>query len=384
MGATIEGDLKFAFIGGQRGVQWLHCASFTAQKIALNLTEQGGKRSMRAIIALLAATWTVCGCSPYLYQKEVGSFSSSVIAVSTAVTQGLDNLDQDQAAADLAEVVSKRAGVNLSTGCSSEGPNEPCRLMVIPKTAPDSSAADDFGPFKPQLLKVLAALNGYAGGLAAVTNAQDRKDYDAAASQLSSSVAGLGTALGAVTPGGAAAGPALSAVTMVATWTIGEGLDAARYDTLRSAINAVGTPSIDLEGQKMSPIRVVADNAITPELAAVRSARITLLFKQMDSRANRINSDLSAANAADVPLDRYDTPLMDLASLVATLNAIKAVDPEAVGESLVKAHDELQKAVNDKSRQFQSLVSSLADFADKAAAVEKAFAKKPTTTGGGK
>ena len=124
----------------------------------------------------------------------------------------------------------------------------------------------------------------------------------------------------------------------------------------------------------------MADKAITPELSAVRSARITLLFRQLDARANRINSDLSAANAAHVSLDRYDTPLMDLASLVATLNAIKGVDPAAVGKSLVKAHDDLQQAVNDKSRQFQSLVSSLADFADKAAAVEKAFAKKPTAT----
>lgn len=335
---------------------------------------------MRAIITLVAATWTLCGCSPYLYQKEVGSFSSSVVAVSNAVTQGLDNLDQDQSAADLAQVVSARAGVNLSTGCGSEGPNDPCRLMMIPKKVPDPSAADKFDPFKPQVLKVLAALKGYADGLAAVTNAQDRKDYDAAASQLSSSVAGLGTALGAVTPGGAAAGPSLSAVVTFATWTIGAGLDAARYDTLRSAINAVGTPSIDLEGEKASPIQVVDVKAITPELSAVRSARITLLFRQLQARTDRINSDLSATNAAHVSLDRYDTPLMDLASLVATLNAIKGVDPGAVGKSLVKAHDELQKAVNDKSRQFQSLVSSLADFADKAAAVEKAFAKKPTAT----
>jgi hypothetical protein len=321
----------------------------------------------------------LCGCSPYLYEKEVGSFSSSVSDVWSAVTQGLDNLDQDQSAADLAEVVSARAGVNLSTECGSENPNQACRLMVIPKTDPDTSAADKFGPVKPQLLKVLVALKGYADGLAAVTNAQDRKDYDAAASQLASSVAGLGTALGASAPGGAAAGPALSAVTELVTWTIGEGLDAARYKTLRSAINAVGSPSIDVEGQKTSAIQIVADIAITPELKAVRSARITLLFRQLNARADRINSDLAAAKTARVSLDRYDTPLMELASLVVTLNAIKGVDPEAVGSSLVNAHDELQKAVNDKSRQFQNLVSSLADFADKAAAVEKAFAKNPTT-----
>jgi hypothetical protein len=50
---------------------------------------------------------------------------------------------------------------------------------------------------------------------------------------------------------------------------------------------------------------------------------------------------------------------------------------DTVGEALLKAHDDLQKAVNDKSRQFQSLVSSLAEFADKAAAVQKAFTTNP-------
>jgi len=183
---------------------------------------------MRGIIALVAATWTLCGCSPYLYQNEVGSFSSSVVAVSNGVTQGLDNLDQDQAAADLAQVVGARAGVNLSPGCGNESPNDLCRLLV-PKTASDRSAAQKFGPYNSQVLNVLTALTAYADGLAAITNAQDRKDYDAAASQLASSVGALGTALGGADPRAAAAGPALSAVVTLATWTIGAGLDAARH-----------------------------------------------------------------------------------------------------------------------------------------------------------
>lgn len=378
MRVVIEGDLKFLSIVRRRDARWLQCVLCAAQNVAFNLTGQGGNRSMRAIIALVVATWTLCGCSPYLYQKEVGTFSSSVVAVSNGLTQGLDNLEQDQAAADLAQVVGARAGVNLSPGCGNERPNERCRLMVFPKKVPDPSAADKFDPYKPEVLKVLAALKAYADGLAAVTDAQDREDYDAAASQLSSSVAELGTALGAVTPGGAAAGPALSAVVTLTTWTIGAGLDAARYDTLRSAINAVGTPSADLG--KLSAIQVVADKAITPALSAVRSARLSLLSGQLTARTDRINSDLSATGAAHISLDRYDTPLTDSASLVATLNAIKGVDSAAVGKSLVKAHDELQQAVNDKSRQFQNLVTSIADFADKAAAVEKAFAKRPTAT----
>jgi hypothetical protein len=367
MRTIIESELKFLSV----------CAE---QNIACNLNKQRGNRPMRAIITLVVATWVLCGCSPYLYQKEVGSFNSSVAAVSSGVTQALDNLGQDQAAADIAHVVQERAGVNFDPECGTES-LKPCRLLV-PEKAADPSMADKFAPGKPELRKVLAALKAYADGLAAVTNAQDRKDYDAAASQLSSSVAALGTAAGAVLPGGAAAGPALGALVTLTTWSIGTGLDAARYDTLKSAINAVGTPSADLGNQ--SAIQVAVDEAITRMLNAVRTARLELLYAQLKARRSRINFDLSATDPkhnkdpAHISLDRYDTPLKDLAPLVASLNAIKGVDPAALGKSLVKAHNDMQKAVNDKSKQFQSLVSSMADFADKAAAVEKAFAKQPT------
>src|SRR5262249_51134405 len=148
--------------------------------------------------------------------------------------------------------------------------------------------------------KVVATLKAYAEGLAAVTNAQDRRDYDAAASQLASSVAGLGTALGAAYPPAAAAGPALSAAVTLVTSTIGGGLDGGPYVTLRSAMNAVGVPSIDLDGKKASAIEVVNVKAITPALGALRSARLALLVRQLNARQDRINLDLPTAGAAHV------------------------------------------------------------------------------------
>jgi hypothetical protein len=331
---------------------------------------------MRTIGALVAVAGLLNGCSsPYLYQKEVASFGSSVAAVSDGVTQGIDNLDQDQVAADLGQVVGARSGLDLDPVCGSETASGPCRIMVHGRTL-DSYVPGKFAEVKGPERKVVVALKAYADGLAAVTNAQDRKDYDAAASQLASSVAGLGTALGAVTPAGAAAGPALSAVVTFATWIVGEALDAARFKTLRSAVNAVGTPSADLGGQ--SAIQVVADKAITPALRAIKSARLELLIRELNAREDRINADLSAMGARHVPLDRYDMPVTELSSVVATLNSVRAVDPAAVSTSLVNAHNALVEAVNDKSRQFQTLLSSVADFSDKAAAVEKAFATKPT------
>jgi hypothetical protein len=100
----------------------------------------------------------------------------------------------------------------------------------------------------------------------------------------------------------------------------------------------------------------------------------------MQARQDRINLDLKAFGATYEALDRYNSALTDLASMVAASNSLKGVNPAEVGASLVKAHGDLQQAVNDKSRQFQSLMSSIGDFADKAGAVEKAFSHKPTVT----
>lgn len=322
---------------------------------------------MRTIIALIAAAASLCACSsPYIYQKEVASFSSSVAAVSDSVTQGMGNLAQDQAAADLAQVANARAGVDVPPACGQEGTTLPCRIAVHGRE-PDSFVPGKFGDTETKEKKVLTALKSYADGLAAVTNAQDRKDYDAAASQLSSSVAGLGAALGGVFPPAAAAGPVLSAVVTFTSWIIAEGLDQARFDTLKSAINSVGTASKDLGNQ--SAIQVVADKAITPELKAVRSARLQLLYRQLQARQDRINVDLRVSTASST----------ELASLIAALNSIRAVDPATVSTGLVNAHTDLMNAVNDPSKQFPNLVSSIADFADQAAALEKAFATKTAT-----
>lgn len=329
-------------------------------------SRQRADRIIRVSITLAIAAATLCACSsPYIYQKEVGSFSSSVTSVSDGITQGIDNLTQDQAAADLAEVANARAGVDLAPACGQESATEPCRIMVH-GGAPDSYIPGKFQDSAVKEQKVLAVLKSYAEGLTAVTNAQDRKDYDAAASQLASSVAGLGTALGSVFPAGAAAGPALKAVVTFATWSLGEDLDAARFDTLKSAINSVGEASSDLGGQ--SAIEVVADEAITPALRAIRSARLQLLYRQLQARQDQINLDLKMSDSSST----------ELASLIAALNTVRAVDPATVGKSLVTAHANLMKAVNDKSRQFPSLLSSISDFANQAAAVEKAFTKKST------
>jgi hypothetical protein len=331
---------------------------------------------MRTSLALVAAAALSACASPYVYQKEVTSFSSSVTTVAGAVTQSLADIGQDQEGADLAVIVAGRTGIDISPNCGSPIAISPgaCRLLphggqagrLVRADFPEQKLRQDFG-----------VLKAYAEGLAGVANAQDRKDYDAAASQLSSSVGALASTLTAAGPAGAAAAIALPAIVKFTTWTIGESLDQARFDTLKSALNAVGNPP---NGSRESPIQIFADEVITKSLTAIQSARIELLNRQLNARTDRINTDLARVGPTRVSVERYDTPVTELEPLTATLNSVRAVDPAAVAASLVKAHDELVKAVNDPKTQYASLVTSIIDFAEKADALGKALASKPTSS----
>jgi hypothetical protein len=326
---------------------------------------------MKRSLALSVAAVALSACaSPYTYQKEITSFSSSATTVSAAVTQGLADIDQDQGAADLAVVVAGRTGIDFSPNCGSANTVSPgpCRLLAHGAPAGHLVSAE----FPEQRLRQdLGVLKAYGEGLAAITNAQDRKDYDAAASQLSSSIGALASTLAATGPAGAAAATALPALVKFTTWTIGESLDQARFDTLKSALNAVGTPA---PGARESPIQIFAAEVIAKGLTAIQSARIELLYRELNARADRINTDLARVGPTRFSVERYDTPVTELEPLLATLNSVRAVDPAAVAASLVKAHDELVKAVNDPKTQYASLVTSINDFAENADALAKALA----------
>jgi hypothetical protein len=328
---------------------------------------------MRNKFALLMTLPTLSACSsPYVYEKEIASFGSSVTTVSTAITQGLADIEQDQSAADLAIVVAGRTGINVSTNCSTpaRAANDPCRLLPY-GTQPVRLVAADFDEQK--LRRDLGLLKAYAQGLAAVANAQDRKDYDAAAAQLASSVGALASSI----PSGptAAAGVVLPAVIKFTTFTIGESLDQARFDTLKSALNAVGTPA---KGADRSPIQVVADDFVAKALKYITRARIELLFAQLNARKERINTDLARLSPSRISIERYDTPVTNLEALTATLNSVRSIDPSAVANSMVKAHNDLRDAVNDPNTQYATLLKSITDFADQAEGLAKAFASKST------
>lgn len=129
----------------------------------------GGVRSKFALLMMLAALGA-CS-SPYIYEKEIASFGSSVTTVSTAITQGLADIEQDQTAADLATVVAGRTGINVSTNCRTPAGAgyDPCRLLPY-GAQPIRLVTADFDEKK--LRRDLGLLKAYAQGLAAVANAK--------------------------------------------------------------------------------------------------------------------------------------------------------------------------------------------------------------------
>jgi lactam utilization protein B len=59
---------------------------------------------------------------------------------------------------------------------------------------------------------------------------------------------------------------------------------------------------------------------------------------------------------------------------VNSLEALRRSDPRQAALDMVKAHEELARALKDDRRQTQAVVTSVRAFVDKAKAVREAFA----------
>jgi hypothetical protein len=74
----------------------------------------------------------------------------------------------------------------------------------------------------------------------------------------------------------------------------------------------------------------------------------------------------------------YRQRLSDTQAVIAVLDGLRKSDPKGTVDALAKAHDALVAAVNDPSRNYSNLLKTVGDFADKAAALQTAFAATAT------
>jgi hypothetical protein len=301
----------------------------------------------------------LAACSPYSYPKEVSAISTGVDQLSDGFTSGYAALAADRTAQVQLDLTSARAKVTLPKSCSNPQSQLPCTLYRFGGTEPTLSAIEQD---RDKTMVALGVLKDYAHALAAVTNAADRTSYDAAVAQLSGAVGALAKNADAVAPGVSTVAPA---IVNIVGWLVGTALDQQRFDSLKAAITAVGTP----QANGNIPINTVA-MTLGDGLLALSTERQTVLGNEADALVKPLGPSLSDA--------AYRQRLSDAQAVVVVLDGLRRADPIAAAKGLVKAHKALVAAVNDPSRNYPALLKAVGDFVDQATALQTALTTTTT------
>lgn len=321
--------------------------------------------------SLLLGLGLLCvGCSPYSYSKEVSALNSGVDDLSTGYSSAQTSLVADLAAQRQRAMTERLSYARLTEACATPATKDerkaPCD--IVPAISPDRPVAraplpEDNDALNAQVADAFAALKSYTAALAAITNAKDRADYDAAVSQLASAVKDIGM----IAPGVGAVAPA--AVNLLG-WMVGTALDQQRFDTLKAAVNAVGRPLPPPSNLK--PINIVVGRLVDA-VATVSLKRRIVLYEEASIMTRQLGPGLGGR-------DTYKQHLVDTEAVVATLNGLRTNDPEQARKKLADAHQALVDAVNDPMRGYPDLIKAINNFITEASALKKALATTAVST----
>ncbi|MBI2715473.1 MAG: hypothetical protein HYX37_13625 [Rhizobiales bacterium] len=309
----------------------------------------------------------------------MSSLDAKAKALDSAVSAGHQQLVSDVSTAYQRSLIARRAIVVVS-GCNkivdprlkeptdeearapvsrepattaSRAPRQPCGVYL---PADNGKPFRDRSPIVPELADAVKALTDYTAGLAAVTNAKDRADYDSAVSDLASTVSSLVSEAGGV---GAAAGAAVKAGINLLGWIVGTALDIQRFNTLKAAVNEMNTPV-----RKGKPFNVVV-MAIAQQVRTLAQQRRELL--QDDITA------LKASLGPQISEETYRLRLADVNAMSAALDALNQSSVSEAANALMLAHLQLVLAVNSSNPNIQNLTNTLKALGDKASALQTAL-----------
>jgi hypothetical protein len=197
---------------------------------------------------------------------------------------------------------------------------------------------------------ILAALDNYAKGLAAITDKADSDAYKAAASKLSSSIGSLAGTVGAAAGGvGAAVGPVLKAVIDIGTHINLARLENDRYQALKVAVLAACIPVHNL---------------------AYAEATILSAKRSITADENRlILNDLST------PATYFQDPQQNEAAMNQASANLRSIgpDPSPTAIKIAQVHNQLLEAILSGKGQTDALIANVAAFATEAQALKSAI-----------
>ena len=318
---------------------------------------------------------TVSACSPYVYEAEIGKISDSIGLLEQASASGQAALLADRRETILVKAANApRSDLVLSGSECGETRSltpRPCHALIVGESAAELTEQEvrilrgvkgtTEKDSEPGLKGILAALNGYARALRAITNAEDRTRFDAAVGSLAQSATQLAALAG---PKGAAVGAVSGAAIQAAGAVVAISLDARRLAVLRETVPA-------MHGTESAPGAVpVLAKDVKKGLSLIRGERI----RAVAARQGDLDTGLRRAVASrnDAHIVRVVAELDKLATTLGTLNQS---DPDGTVEALVKAHKRLVDALEDDERQLKPLIDATSDLLTKATAVKDALAE---------
>lgn len=301
-------------------------------------------------LTLVVACVLFAGCSPYLYKSEITGFSDGLNQLDSAYVGGLKSVVSDLQDQRRLDWTTARVPFAVDPACMTIPDGQPvnqapCRLRQSGVAEPAAEAVWNSRSFES--VPALQVLRLYAEGLAAVTNAEDQKTFEAAKVQLKSSMDALVTASKKTPP--AALGPVADSVAYVALTV----LDHRRYIALKKAVT-----------EAREPVRTLG-LSLGEGLDTLRRARINAL---------NLSADV-LAGAAETPQSQESyTRLLDAATVkINQVQELRMADPTKAAKAMVKAHDDLADALNDDSRQIKNVLAAVKAFQAQAQAVRKSL-----------
>ncbi len=323
-------------------------------------------------VGLLAS---VTACSPYVYKDGITRFSSDMTSV----------LDQEGSAASEVRVQSSKlqavtyaavrqpiksdpAGCLLPDGIVSAG----CRIVAdddggdaADAASPVALHAGGLRGIRASFLgltkadadrqRLFAALRDYALGLAALANASDQANYDAAVTTLSSSIA---AGVKAGSGGSAGDSAAAQAVAKFVGAIGGIYLEQRRYTALRSAVTTVEAVTMPVFGRDLGTT-----------LAAQRGA----LLDYDRYRLAQIEPGFSRSNARRMSQEEYTVNYARMQTVIDDENRLYAADPTVTVKTMLAAHHELAQALRNGDGQFAAFSQALDSFSAQVSALGKSF-----------
>jgi hypothetical protein len=337
----------------------------------------------------IIASWWACGalvgCSPYVYSGDISAYSGSVTAVEAAYQGNADRITAEQRLLERIAWTRTRPVITLGSGCNPGGRPDgaPCVLVAKGSEAPSRIATRLAPPPPPKKqpvdvcqvgqdaqsppampaptestvatlapvtrAEVFRALDRYAAGLAAVTNAKDREQFDAAAAKVSVAVGSLAGTAGAAAGVGVVAAPATKTATNLALWLVGQGLDYRRLQELRNATR-----------KACEPVHALAI-AVEFILSEQRGNRLDVLNGLLAEKVRAANPVPGHPRLTD---QAYVLAMDDAQATASVFQTVREIDPARLAAALSEGHDALVLAVRNNDGQFDALVRSLQDFND--------------------